>query len=80
MMAISDPSQISAFSESSRPAKRRGVPEEPIELDEDAYEVAQNGLDGGDEKPGVKIPESACEFSSVLDLRRAVKKRGNAGE
>jgi DNA mismatch repair protein MLH1 len=29
---------------------------------------------------GKEVPESLCEFASILELRRAVKKAGNRGE
>ncbi|ORY35398.1 putative DNA binding protein [Naematelia encephala] len=90
MIAVSDPSQLAAFTETPqtlldpehRPAKRRGINEdEPIELEEedeldDGRETTW-ALTTGEGKKGNEIPESACEFSSILELRKATRKRGN---
>jgi DNA mismatch repair protein MLH1 len=38
------------------------------------------GDDVGPSKKAGGIPESECEFTSIQELRRAVRKRGNPGE
>jgi DNA mismatch repair protein MLH1 len=78
-----------------RPSKRRGLDavgsaEEPVELDEEEDEPGDEaaedggmwkaGDDAGPSRKAGGIPESECEFTSIQELRRAVRKRGNPGE
>jgi len=94
MIVPSDPSQLAAFTETqilndARPLKRRAVTkgeDGSLELDEededdpgDVIGSLWNPDAGPSTQKTLVIPESECEFSSVLNLRKAVKKRGNLG-
>lgn len=75
-----------------RGGKRRALgenKEDAVILDEtDDDEVDQGGEGGygiihdtgGSRGRGIEIQESMCEFSSIAELRKAVKKKGNTGE
>jgi DNA mismatch repair protein MLH1 len=93
MFAVSDPSQLSAFATShaldERPPKRRNAAEDDgviLELDEDEHGVEDEEEDAlaavptTMDKMGREISESLCDFSSILDLRRLARKKGNLGE
>jgi DNA mismatch repair protein MLH1 len=87
MIAPSDPSQLVAFTtqDEDRPSKRRGVHDDPIDVEaDDKDEVDQlRGTvwsNDKDEKRAQDIAESLCEFTSIRELRKESKKRGNAGE
>ena len=85
MLAVPDPSQLSAFAQAredeERPPKRRGVDQE---LGEDDDEI-QRLYDGEivratvEEVRGKEMPESLCDFTSIHDLRQAAKRKGNNG-
>ena len=86
MLAPPDPSQIAAFTtsqvpETSRPSKRRGV---DVEDDNDGLGQSENRESLWDSPPGLpqgnRMPESECAFTSIRELRKAAKKRANAGE
>jgi DNA mismatch repair protein MLH1 len=92
MRTVSDPSQLTACAETQpsddpRPSKRRAVGpsgsvEAPLVLDEDGgslWSAVPGEADPG-RNTGKEVPESLCEFASILELRRAVKKAGNRGE
>jgi DNA mismatch repair protein MLH1 len=83
MMVVDDPSQLRGFAETQdvRIGKRRGVEdgtEEGVVLvdddDDDEREEVER-REGG----RVEVRESDCEFTSILELRKAASKRGNAG-
>jgi len=92
MMAVRDPSQLTAFAESminqDRPAKRRAIAEsdeQDLELDGEADGMLE--VEGGVVWPVPRgevkvrdIPGSTCDFTSILVLRRLARKRGNLGE
>ena len=88
MIAIADPSQLSAFAHpqanEERPFKRRVISDadEPIlELEEDEDEVQE--VEGGvvrSEVKGREVAETPCEFTSITELRRLARKKGNLGE
>lgn len=77
--------------EEARPTKRRGVDESvPITIDgvgdeedddEDGVDdgVRAEGANGMWTKKAVEIPESECDFTSILELRDEVKKKDNQG-
>jgi hypothetical protein len=81
MITVPHPSQLGDFVESTmetqdRPSKRRAIEAEAdLELEEE-----DGNLDANTSwKKGVVIPESECEFTSILELRREVA-RGNEGK
>ena len=88
MIVAIDPSQLGEYSQlddrEERPPKRRGVD------DGDAIEVEEDDLSGmpretlwdapQKEPKGKEIVESVCEFTSIREMRKESKKRGNAGE
>jgi DNA mismatch repair protein MLH1 len=77
MVAIVNPSQLTAYDE--RPTKRRGVTDDTIELlDEEDTPMWSAAADEKD-KPK-DIPESICDFTSIQDMRRAVRKNASQGE
>ena len=89
MIAPSDPSELAGFNQTSqvgeRASKRRGVnEEEPIELIDEQEGEGQDDYGRLWDTPrkellGKEIPESMCEFTSIKDLRREAKRKGNAG-
>jgi hypothetical protein len=92
MISVPHPSQIGDFTTSThtgdRPKKRRAlessVGEGVIELDEDMHvHVEENENDVDDSawtKGSVVIPESECEFTSILQLRQEAPTKGNQGK
>jgi hypothetical protein len=103
MIQITHPSQIGDIVElqagadaSGRPAKRRGIEDGPIDIeDEDEDGVGDDGYGDRDAGEGLtqgngsngmwtkkmsEIPESECDFTSILELRNQVKKRENPGK
>lgn len=100
MIQIAHPSQIGDIVESqlagdasARPAKRRGIEDGPIDIEEEDEDDVGNDRDG-DRDAGTQghgsngmwtkkiseIPESECDFTSILELRNQVKKRENPGK
>lgn len=79
MITVVAPSQISGYNE--RPVKRRNVATDgdDVILVDDEEETPLWNANTMDEQ--VKdIPESVCEFTSIQELRRAVRKRASPGE
>lgn len=76
MVAIVNPSEITAYDE--RPVKRRGVTDETIELLDDDAPMRSATADERDRPK--EIPESNCDFTSIQEMRRAVKKAASQGE
>ena len=76
-----------------RPSKRRGVTDDPINIDieddEGDGEIVEgygygetqggSGSNGMWTKKTTEVPESECDFTSILELRDQVRKRGNSG-
>jgi hypothetical protein len=85
MISVPHPSQLGEFVsiDEGRPSKRRGVAveeqegaeETPVELEEDDGDINNSMWTKGT----VVIPESECEFTSILELRREASARGNEG-
>ena len=76
-----------------RPSKRRGVTDDPISIEDDEGDEDDDGngnvveeVQGGSGSNGMwttkttEVPESECDFTSILELRDEVRKRGNSGE
>jgi DNA mismatch repair protein MLH1 len=90
MLAPSDPSQLVAFNQtqslSERPTKRRGVDnDEAIEIveseeEDPAGEYGRVWDAPRAEAKSTEIAESLCEFTSIRELRKECRKRGNPGE
>lgn len=91
MLAPAHPSQMGDYvqDQSQAGSKRRAVGDkldDAMELEhtdeEEAGVDVQSSWAGRDKGKGraVEIKESLCEFTSIGELRRAAKKRGNAGE
>lgn len=78
MITVVAPSQISAYNE--RPAKRRNVADndDDIVLVDDDETPMWNATQ--DDTTARDIPESVCDFTSIQELRRAVRKRASPGE
>lgn len=89
MMVVADPSQLTAFAQTQldevRSNKRRAVGDtEPAvfeldERDEDSQDRGAVLAAPADEPKGREIVESTCEFTSILDLRRLARKKGDSG-
>lgn len=77
MITVAAPSQISAYNE--RPAKRRNIGDDD---DDDIVLVDdETPLSNATQDTGMRdVPESVCEFTSIQELRRAVRKRASPGE
>ncbi|KAK4687504.1 DNA mismatch repair protein MLH1, partial [Tremellales sp. Uapishka_1] len=78
MLPPQDPSQLAGFAHTEndeRPLKRRatGNEEEPVDIDDERERVV---VDEPRDRSR-EIPESICEFGSILELRKAAKKSGN---
>lgn len=81
MVAVLNPSQISPYDE--RASKRRGVSggdEVQLVGDDDDDEDDTPMWNATAEDKTKETPESACDFESIQDLRRAVRKRASLGE
>lgn len=72
MVAVANPSQIAAYNE--RPAKRRGVTDDVLEVDDETPLWSSTVEDKSKE-----IAESVCDFTSIQELRREVRKKTNHG-
>lgn len=87
MIVPVDPSQLGEYSQvgtgDDRPSKRRGVDDsEAVEVSGDDTEAPRETLwDAPREEPkGREIAESACEFTSIRELRKECKKKGHSGK
>jgi len=87
MIVPVDPSQLGEYSQvgagDDRPSKRRGVDDsEAVDVSGDDTEAPRETLwDAPREEPkGKEIAESACEFTSIRELRKDYKKKGHSGE
>lgn len=89
MVTIVHPSQISAYDE--RSSKRRGVGDgdEEVQLIDDGEDAncdetpmwnTTQPASTAAERQSKEIPESSCDFESVVELRRQVRKRASPGE
>ena len=80
------PDQPVAGPSRRRQSQLNGTEDEPLELsDEDEGQLADGERESLWDTPaektrGAEIPESMCEFKSIIDLRRAAKKRASAGK
>jgi DNA mismatch repair protein MLH1 len=87
MISVPHPSQLGGFTELTnadeveRPSKRRAVVDdhELVVLDEEEEGSVQEDNTNMWTKGTVVIPESECEFTSILELRQEVKAKGNRG-
>jgi DNA mismatch repair protein MLH1 len=83
MLAVADPSQLAAYDEP--PAKRRGVTDDVVDLvDEDEatpmWSAGAGATATAADERGKEVPESVCDFMSIQELRRAVRKGASQGE
>lgn len=88
MISVPHPSQLGGFTELTnadeveRPSKRRAVVDdhELVVLDEEEEGSVEEDNTNMWTKGTVMIPESECEFTSILELRQEAKAKGNQGE
>ena len=96
MIQVHHPSQIGEIVESQtpghgddRPSKRRHITDGPIDIEddeEDDHGDDQEGVEPGQMGNGMwvkttmEVPESECDFTSIQELRREVRKRENPGQ